>query len=148
MASIGRAARLSGVAVETIRYYERVGVVPAPQRSASRRRVYDAGGIARLQMIKRCRDLGFPLAGARALLALSEGNGAACGTVLAIAEAHLAEVRHKIGELIRLEASLTELIRDCAEDTGECPALNALAETPLRPSAPSASRPRPGRSPR
>ena len=127
MPSIGEAARGSGATVETIRYYERVGVVPRPPRSESGRRVYDAAGIARLGLIKRCRDLGFSLAEARALLALSENSDAPCNDVKAIAEGHLAEVGRKIGALRDLEAALGELIRECAEGNTACPALRALA---------------------
>ena len=127
MPSIGEAARKSGVPVETIRYYERAGIVPGPPRSESGRRVYDAAGIARLRMIKRCRDLGFPLAGARALLALSENSDAPCADVKVIAEDHLAEVGRKIRGLRDLEAALVELVHECAEGNTACPALRALA---------------------
>ncbi len=127
MPSIGEAARRSGVPVETIRYYERAGVVPGPPRSESGRRVYDPAGIARLRLIKRCRDLGFSLAGARALLALSENSDAPCGDVKAIAEGHLDEVGRKIRALRDLEAALAELVRECAEGNTACPALRALA---------------------
>jgi MerR family mercuric resistance operon transcriptional regulator len=106
MPSIGEAARISGVPVETIRYYERASILPGPQRSESGHRVYDAAGITRLRLIKRCRDLGF---------SLSDAQG------------HLAEVRRKIGDLRDLEGALAELIRDCAEGNTACPALRALA---------------------
>ncbi len=127
MPSIGEAARRSGVPVETIRYYERAGIVPGPPRSESGRRVYDAAGITRLCLIKRCRDLGFPLANARALLALSENSDAPCGDVKVIAEGHLAEVGRKIRALRDLEAALSDLVRECAEGNTACPALRALA---------------------
>ena len=127
MTSIGEAARVSGVPVETIRYYERAGVVPGPLRSESGRRVYDAAGIARLRLIKRCRDLGFPLVEARALLALSENSDAPCGDVKVIAQRHLDEVGQKIQALRDLEAALADLVRECAEENTACPALRALA---------------------
>jgi len=127
MPSIGEAARRSGVPVETIRYYERAGIVPGPLRSESGRRVYDTPGIARLRWIKRCRDLGFTLADARALLALSENDDAPCDEVKVIAEGHLAEVGRKIGALRDLEAALGDLVRECAEGNTACPALRALA---------------------
>jgi MerR family mercuric resistance operon transcriptional regulator len=127
MSSIGEAARRSGVAVETIRYYERAGVVPGPQRSESGRRVYDATGIARLRLIKRCRDLGFSLADARALQALSENSDAPCGDVKEIAEGHLAEVGRKIRALRDLQAALAELVRECAVGNTACPALGVLS---------------------
>jgi DNA-binding transcriptional MerR regulator len=127
MPSIGEAARRSGVPVERIRYYERAGVVLGPLRSESGRRVYDLAGIARLSLIKRCRDLGFSLSDARTLLALSENNDAACDEVKVIAEGHLAEVGRKISDLRELEAALAELVRECAEGNTACPALRALA---------------------
>jgi MerR family mercuric resistance operon transcriptional regulator len=127
MPSIGDAARRSGITVETIRYYERAGIVPGPPRTLSGRRVYDSAGISRLCLIKRCRDLGFPLAEARALLALSENIDAPCGEVKAIAEGNLAEVRRKIGALRDLEADLADLVRECAEGNTACPALRTLA---------------------
>ena len=127
MPSIGEAARVSGVSVETIRYYERAGIVPGPPRSESGRRVYDDAGIARLRLIKRCRDLGFSLAEARVLLALSENSDAPCADVKAIAEGHLAEVGRKVRALRDLEAALAELVRECAEGNTACPALRALA---------------------
>ena len=125
--SIGEAARQSGVPVETIRYYERAGIVPGPLRSESGWRVYDMAGIARLRLIKRCRDLGFSLAQARSLLALSENNDASCGEVKVIAEDNLAEVGRKIHALRDLQAALAELVRECAEENTACPALRALA---------------------
>lgn len=127
MVSIGVAARQSGVSVETIRYYERVGIMPPPARTVSNRRVYDNVSVARLRLIKRCRDLGFSLPDARALLALSEADGPHCGDVKGVAEAHLAEVRDKIAALRELEGALTELVGDCAEGKADCRALKALA---------------------
>ncbi len=127
MPSIGEAARKSGVPVETIRYYERAGIVSGPPRTLSRPRVYDAAGIARLGLIKRCSDLGFSLDEARALLALSENSDAPCGDVKVIAEGHLDEVGRKIRALRDLEAALAELVRECAEGNTACPALRALA---------------------
>lgn len=126
MPSIGEAARLSGVAVETIRYYERSGVVPLPQRSATGRRDYSNADIARLRLIRHCRDLGFPLADARALLALSEESTAPCAEVRVIAEAHLADVRRKIRHLRDLENALATLVRDCKAGADPCPVLRAL----------------------
>jgi len=129
MSTIGEAARASGLAVETIRYYERTGVVPPPPRTASGHRSYDRAEIARLRMIRSCRDLGFPLADARALLGLAESGKAPCGEVKAIAEAHLAEVRRKLGELAALETALAGLVANCAGGDRPCPALDVLGGT-------------------
>ncbi len=127
MVPIGEAARKSGVAIETIRYYERAGVVPHPGRAANGRRVYDGAAISRLRLIKRCRDLGFSLEDARALLALSETGNGPCGEVKAIAEAHIAEIRQKIDALRGLEAALSDLVRDCRDGKAPCLALRSLA---------------------
>lgn len=130
MQTIGEAARLSGVRIETIRYYERHGVVPAPGRTASGRRAYDAEAIARLRFVKRCRDLGFPLAEVRTLLGLSADTERVCGEVRQIGEGHLRHVRAKLADLARLEEALVELIDDCDEGRSGCPALRRLfAET-------------------
>jgi MerR family mercuric resistance operon transcriptional regulator len=127
MSTIGEAARDSGVAVETIRYYERAGIVPKPPRSRTGRRVYGAPEIARLRLIRRCRDLGFPLADARALLGMAESGPAPCGEFRAVAESHLAEVRRKRDDLAALERALGELVRSCnGGPAAECPALRAL----------------------
>lgn len=128
MASIGEAARASGIAVETIRYYERAGVAPPPPRSTSGRRVYGSEDIGRLAMIRRCRDLGFSLADIRILLALAADHPAACTEVKALAEGHLAEVRRKQRDLAALERGLAELVSGCADGNRSCPALRALAE--------------------
>jgi len=127
MSSIGKAARVSGIGVETIRYYERAGIVPPPLRTASGRRVYGPAEIGRLKMIRRCRDLGFPLAEVRLLLSLAENGDAPCSEVKSIAERHLDEVRRKQQELAALERDLTALIESCAGGDTDCPALSTLA---------------------
>ncbi len=125
MRSIGQAATGSGVSVETIRYYEREGVVPRPPRSASGRRLYDADAIARLRFVRRCRDLGFPLADIRILLTLS-GEADPCASVRELGEGHLDTVRAKIADLKRLEGALERLLEPCATSDRRCPALQTL----------------------
>ncbi|MGV6805976.1 MAG: MerR family transcriptional regulator [Ruegeria sp.] len=126
MIAIGEAARQSGVGIETIRYYEREGIVPRPARGANNRRVYSQQGVGRLRFLKRCRDLGFSLSDAKALLDLSEGGDAECGEVSALAAQHVDSVRRKIAELQRLEAALCELTANCAEGSADCPMLAQL----------------------
>ena len=126
MYSIGEAARRSGVAVETIRYYERASVVPLPDRAASGRRLYDSAGIARLRFVKRCRDLGFSIEDIRTLLALSKPGSKACSDVKRIGEGHLRDVREKIADLTRLESALAEMVAECGEQKPECPVLRQL----------------------
>lgn len=126
MFAIGEASRRSGVSIETIRYYEREGIVPEPSRAANGRRVYSATEIAQLRFIKRCRELGFRIVDAKALLALSEGTDADCAKVHEFGSAHLANVREKISELKRLEVALEELVANCRLGSTKCPMLEKL----------------------
>ncbi len=125
MHAIGTAARMSGVAVETIRFYERAGVLPPAARSASGRRLYDAEAVARLRFVRRCRDLGISLDGVRTLMTLADDRRA-CGDVKAIGEHHLSAIRARIASLRRLETEMVELIRPCDGGPTECPALRTL----------------------
>ena len=134
MHSIGTAAKKSGVTIETIRYYEREGVVPEAARSASGRRIYAREGIARLRFVKRCRDLGFPIADIKSLLALSEGEETSCDDARIIGEENLALVREKIADLGRMETALVQLLGLCENGTSQCPMLKELfAGRPVRP---------------
>lgn len=128
MIAIGKASRLSGVGVETIRYYEREGIVPKPERAANNRRLYSKNDVDRLTFLKKCRDLGFPLSDAKTLLDLSEQNESDCETAQRIAETHLESVRNKIAELVTLEFALNEVTANCAKGNIECPMLLTLRE--------------------
>ena len=103
MHAIGEASRLSGVGIETIRYYEREGVVPRAERSPSGRRLYGPGDISRLRFVRRCRDMGFSIADAREMLALSPEGRAECAAAEEIGRRHLAFIRARIDDLTRLE---------------------------------------------
>lgn len=126
MASIGEASQRSGVGIETIRFYERNGVVSKPQRTQGGRRQYDDMAIRKLRLIRRCRDLGFSLQEARMMLDLAEDPRQSCSDVLALAEVNLREVRDKIVELERLETALNTLIDRCRLGDEGCPALVEL----------------------
>lgn len=126
MFAIGEASRRSGVSIETIRYYEREGIVPKPVRSANGRRVYSNPEVDRLRFIKRCRDLGFGTGEAAVLLSLSEATDARCSEVRDIGTAHLASVQRKISDLQRLDAALQELIANCDRGHSSCPLLEKL----------------------
>ena len=126
MHAIGEASRLSGVSVETIRYYEREGVIGTAERTVSGRRVYTDAAVAELRFIRRCRDLGFPLQVARRLYSLSSENTADCGEVRAFGVSQLAEVKSKIVELRKLASALEELTANCAEGSTNCPMLDQL----------------------
>lgn len=126
MIAIGEASRQSGVGIETIRYYEREGFVPIPARALNNRRLYSANDVGRLRFLKKCRDLGFSLSVAKALLELSEGSADDCRSVKELAEAHIASVRTKINELRRLERALSELTANCDSGKVHCPMLQRL----------------------
>ncbi|MBT8425712.1 MAG: MerR family DNA-binding protein, partial [Silicimonas sp.] len=114
--------------IETIRYYERESIVPKPERATNNRRLYSKDDVGRLTFLKKCRDLGFPLAEAKTLLGLSEQQETDCQTVKRIAEIHIESVRTKIAELIRLEVALNEVTANCSQGNMECPMLLTLRE--------------------
>ncbi len=125
--SIGALSRHSGVNIETIRYYERIKMLPAPPRTANGRRVYGPAETRTLAFIRRSRDLGFTLEEIRALLALGGPERAACADVHKIASAHLANVRGKLSDLVRLETILAATVAQCSERaTPDCPVLDIL----------------------
>ena len=134
--SIGELSRRTGVNIETIRYYERIGMLPAPPRTASGRRVYGPAETRSLTFIRRSRELGFTLDEIRALLALSADDGKnTCAEVRQLAASHLADVRAKIADLRAMAEVLSDAVRRC--DAGKlpgCPLIDALsAESPLHP---------------
>lgn len=126
MFTIGKASEQSGVNIETIRYYEREGIVPKPGRSAGGRRLYSPDEIARLRFVRRCRDLGFPIAIIQTFLSLTAQNDRSCGEVKTLAEAHLGEINAKIENLVRLRDALLSLSATCDGGTVVCPMLEAL----------------------
>ena len=126
MFAIGEASRQSCVGIETIRYYEREEIVPKPERAANNRRLYASSDIGRLRFLKRCRDLGFPLIEARALLDLCDQKQTDCQSAKRIAELHRSSVRSKIEELKLLETALGELTANCMKGNVDCPLLEKL----------------------
>lgn len=125
--SIGELSKDSGVNIETIRYYERIKMLPPPRRSANGRRVYGAADKRMLAFVRRARDLGFTLEEIRALLALGGPERASCADVHKIASVHLANIRNKLSDLIKLESILAETVAQCSEgSTPDCPVLDIL----------------------
>ena len=125
--SIGELSKRSGVNIETIRYYERIKMLPAPPRTANGRRVYGPAERRTLAFIRRSRDLGFTLEEVRALLALGGPERASCADVHKIASAHLASVRNKLSDLVKLESILAETVAQCSDRaTPDCPVLDIL----------------------
>lgn len=121
-------AKATGCNLETIRYYEKVGMMPDPPRTAAGYRVYEASHVSRLRFIMRARDLGFTIEEIRGLLDLVDGGTQTCAEVKERTERHLASVRAKIADLRRIENALATTASLCSgEDVHECPVLDALA---------------------
>lgn len=128
--SIGTLAERTGVKVETIRYYEQVGLLPEPERSEGNQRRYGRAHVERLAFIKHARDLGFAVESIRTLLRLSDTPGMPCDEAHAIAAGHLAEVREKIARLRSLEAELARIATVCSGGVAaaDCAVIEALAD--------------------
>lgn len=123
-------ARMTGCNMETIRYYENVGIMPDPPRDRNNYRRYDDSHVARLRFVMRARDLGFSLEEIRDLLALVDGGIQTCAEVQSIASRHIDSVRAKIADLQRIERVLSETVSRCSgEDVPECAVIDALNET-------------------
>lgn len=124
---IGELSRLSGVNIETIRYYERIKMLPAPQRSASGRRVYGVTELRMLAFVRRSRELGFSLNEIRALLRLGAPGKASCSEVKVIATHHLEDIRAKLADLKKLERLLAKTVARCSgKKAPNCPVLDIL----------------------
>ena len=124
---IGTLSRQTGVNIETIRYYERAGLLRKPARTAGGYRVYGEADMRRLAFIRRTRDLGFSLDEVRQLLALADQKSRSCRSVHALASGHLGEIQAKIADLRRMEKILAGMVATCAQGTmPDCPLLEAL----------------------
>lgn len=124
---IGGVSRLTGVNIETVRYYERVGLLPRPQRTEGRHRAYAGDDVHRLNFIRRARELGFSLQDIRTLLELGDRGAAACCETKDMTTRHLADVRAKIRSLRKLERALKEMTEACRPGSQpSCPILDAL----------------------
>lgn len=135
--SIGELAERTGCTAESIRYYEREGVVPRPARAGSGRyRRYGAADVERIAFLRRARDLGFSLAEVRELLAFNDGDPAhSCHDVDQMARAHLAQVDAKIAQLTALRGALAGVIDQCRGglSAADCRILGALGGIPTEP---------------
>ena len=127
---IGELARRAAVPIDTVRYYERQGLLPAPQRLMSGYRQYEQGDVARLRFVRRAKALGFTLIEIRELLTLSSHREDDMGSLKAAAEQKLAGVEAKLAELTRIRDGLRTLIKACPGHgaLGACPILHALNE--------------------
>lgn len=119
---------MTGTKVETIRYYERIGLLAAPERTAGNYRAYTSEHLNRLSFIRRSRDLGFSLDQVRELLDLSDDRDRPCDAVDAIAKEHLADVDRKIADLRALRRELGNLLAQCRCGTvADCRIIEALS---------------------
>ena len=124
--TIGQLSQRSGVNIETIRYYERICLLPMALRQG-RYRSYDGTDVARLGLVRRSRELGFSIKEVRALLELATGGHESCVEARDLAVIHLHDVRTRIADLRRMERTLATTVRACdlGDDAG-CPLIEAL----------------------
>lgn len=123
----GELARRTGCNLETVRYYEKIGLLPAPPRTASGYRSYDTMHERRLRFVLRARELGFSLNEIRELLRLADERDRPCAEASAVASAHLDDVRAKIADLKRMERVLMDVVAQCADGTRpDCPLIETL----------------------
>ena len=124
---IGELSRRTGCNIETVRYYERIGLLPKPERRGSYRR-YDASDVGRLSFVRRARELGFTLDEVRTLIDLAAEGAETCTQARTVAADHLTDVRRRIADLKRMEVVLAETIRACSDGQhAGCPLLDTLS---------------------
>ena len=127
--AIGELSTQTGVKIETIRYYERIGVMPEPDRTQGGNRQYDHEQLKRLFFIRRCRNLGFGLDEIRALLKMVDAHDFTCSDVHDMTIAHLESIRTKLADLERLERVLQQMASECSTgDVPSCPIIDTLFE--------------------
>lgn len=125
--SRGALAKRSGVNSETIRYYEKISLLPEPNRSAGGHRLYGEDDLQRLCFIRRCREMGFSIEEIHGLLSLVDNQRVSCERVKKIADEHLLDIRTKIADLKRMENTLRTLSANCSgKDVPECPIIESL----------------------
>ena len=125
--TIGKLSKRTGVHIETIRYYEKIGLLPEPGRSAGGHRLYDEPLVQRLHFIHRGRELGFSLEDIRKLLTLADGEQTPCEEVLQLTLRHRQEIERKVSDLQRLSETLSEFADRCQGNTAhDCPIIEAL----------------------
>ena len=125
---IGELGSATATNVETVRYYEKIGLLPPPARTSANYRAYGNEHLARLSFIRRARDLGFTLEAVRGLLTLSDDKAQSCEAVDSIARIHLTEVERKITDLAALRRELDRVLGSCRQGTvAECKIIETLA---------------------
>lgn len=132
--TIGPLSEKTGCNIETIRYYERIGMMPKPPRTAGGHRVYREEHLKRLTFIRRSRELGFTLDQVRNLLLLVDGDDFTCDEVKTMTLEHADNVHRKINDLKKLERVLKDMVSQCDRgDVPDCPVIDALFQTKASP---------------
>jgi len=140
--NIGAVARMTGTKVDTVRYYERIGLLPAPARTGGNQRVYDREHLRRLAFVRGARRLGFTLDEVRELIALGGEADRPCADIHAVATRHLLAVDEKIDHLRRLREELAQLMEQCEGGVVErCGLLEALPQATVAEAAPDQGQP-------
>lgn len=125
--SSGALAREAAVNIETIRYYEKIELMPEPLRMGNGYRVYDEADLKRLSFIRRCRELGFSLDEVRGLLGLVDGGDYTCAEVRDLSIVRLGDVQQKIRDLQKMERTLKDMVSQCkGGSVPECPIVDRL----------------------
>jgi len=125
--SRGALARRTGSHIETIRYYEKIGLLPEPLRSSGGHRLYRSDDQRRLRFILRSRELGFSIDEIRSLLSMTDKDDYTCGEIQVLTVAHLESIRQKLTDLKRLERTLARISNQCeGGDVPDCPVIDAL----------------------
>ncbi len=123
----GTLAKRFGCHLETLRYYEKIGLLPPPARTAGGHRIYKIDDQRRLRFILRGRELGFSIGELRGLLSLVDSNDYTCGEIFDLTIDHLGSIRRKITDLKRLERTLARISNQCSGGAvPECPVIDAL----------------------
>jgi DNA-binding transcriptional MerR regulator len=128
--SIGDAARQTGLKIPTIRYYEQIGLLPAPGRSDGNRRYYGEDAIRRLTFIRHARELGFEIESIRALLALQDQPNQPCDDIDTLAREHLAAIEEKIARLTALRREMKRMLKSCSGGrVAECRVIESIGKS-------------------
>lgn len=126
---IGELARRTGCKVQTIRYYEQIGLMPEAARTLGNQRIYGPAHSDRLAFIRHSRELGFPLDAIRQLLTLADDPHQPCATADRIAQEQLVEVQNRIARLEALKVELERMVEQCRHGTiGHCRVIEVLAD--------------------
>lgn len=129
--AIGEVSKRTGCNIETIRYYERIGLLADPPRTEGGHRIYDAEHVKELAFILRSRELGFSIDEIRSLMLLADGHEGTCDQVRIIAIDHADQVHRKINDLRRMEKKLREMASECVGGTvPTCPVIDTLYRAP------------------